>query len=487
MAMKYFVLSSILTIFFSVGICFSQTQTDSPPDSVVKAREMLKKGQFTKAQEMLEESLKNASEQQKEQIRWEIERIRRIKLDYGDTEKEILNQCERRIKNFKPEELEKWEKQGKFDVRLIDGKKRYFNASVSNLAKRYRDIRVRFNNYSEEDNWGKKVLKMAKTIKKARKNSKSMYVTPVRLGAKHTIYPKDEYYSPGEEVRVWMPFPRETDYQRNIEIINATPEPSNIDDPKSIIRSVYFEQTSPEKEPPTFTLHYEFTRYGICPEVDPEKVTEYKNMDIYTKFTSEEKPNIVFTPEIAELTKKIIGEETNPYLKGKIIYNWISEYIVYSYAREYSTLLNIPEYVLENRYGDCGQLGLLFITMCRSAGVPAAWQSGWECMGKESWGLHDWTSIYIEPYGWIPVDPFMGVWAEHESTLPDEDREIIKEFYYGNMDPWRLEANAANNAQLKPEKIDFRSETVDFQRGEIEAGGENLFFGQLRRNMKVPK
>ena len=99
--------------------------------------------------------------------------------------------------------------------------------------------------------------------------------------------------------------------------------------------------------------------------------------------------------------------------------------------------------------------------------------------------MHDWAAIYIKPYGWIPVDPYMGVWAVHESTLPEPDRKFLKDFYYGSLDPWRFQANSRNNADLKPEKNDIRSEPVDFQRGEIECEGRNLYFGEFKWKMSL--
>ena len=219
--------------------------------------------------------------------------------------------------------------------------------------------------------------------------------------------------------------------------------------------------------------------------MDPAMAAEYGDDAAFTEFTKEEAPHIVFTPELKYLTHLIIGKETNPCIKAKKIYDWICDNTVYSYAREYSTILNIPMYVYENRYGDCGQEALFFITLCRIAGVPAAWRSGWECMGGDRYGMHDWTSVYIKPWGWVPADPYMGVWAIQESTLPDEDRQYLRDFYFGSMDPWRLEANARNNAELNPEKYDFRSEPVDFQRGEVEVDGANLYFNEFRRKMSL--
>ncbi len=123
-----------------------------------------------------------------------------------------------------------------------------------------------------------------------------------------------------------------------------------------------------------------------------------------------EGPHVVFTEKIKSLGRQIIGDETNPMLQAKGFYDWIGANVKYSYAREYSTLTNISDYCLSHRYGDCGQEALLFITLCRSEGIPARWQTGWD-LWPGAKDIHDWTEIYLEPYGWVPVDPWAGLYA----------------------------------------------------------------------------
>src|SRR5437763_4566234 len=136
-------------------------------------------------------------------------------------------------------------------------------------------------------------------------------------------------------------------------------------------------------------------------------------------------------PAILTLTRKHSGNETNPYLKAKNFYDWIAKQIKYSYAIEYSTIRNISDYCRSRGYGDCGQEALLFMTLCRLQGIPARWQSGWNIFpGAKS--IHDWAEIYLAPYGWMPVDPFMGIYAmRYATSLSPEQRREIRDFYFG--------------------------------------------------------
>jgi hypothetical protein len=58
--------------------------------------------------------------------------------------------------------------------------------------------------------------------------------------------------------------------------------------------------------------------------------------------------------------------------------------------------------ILRERCGDCSEHALLFVTLCRAAGIPARQCAGWACVGEE-WGSHAWAEVWVG--AWIGVDP----------------------------------------------------------------------------------
>jgi transglutaminase-like putative cysteine protease len=171
--------------------------------------------------------------------------------------------------------------------------------------------------------------------------------------------------------------------------------------------------------------------------------------------------------------------------QAKGFYDWIGGNVKYSFAREYSTLTNLSDYCLSHRYGDCGQEALLFITLCRSEGIPARWQTGWDIFpgGKD---IHDWTEIYLEPYGWVPVDPWAGLFAtQYCIALTPAQRQELHDFYFGGLDYYRMAANSDHSQRLGPPKNTLRSDDVDFQRGELEWSGGNIYFDKYSYNLSV--
>jgi transglutaminase-like putative cysteine protease len=115
--------------------------------------------------------------------------------------------------------------------------------------------------------------------------------------------------------------------------------------------------------------------------------------------------------------------------------------------------------------------GTIFITLCRAAGVPARWQSGWQTLPAGNHNMHDWTEIYVAPWGWLPCDPSYGLKAS--------DDPAVREFYFGHQDSYRMIVNLDYGHPLTPPKKSLRSEPADFQRGEVEVDGRNLYFDQF--------
>ena len=58
-------------------------------------------------------------------------------------------------------------------------------------------------------------------------------------------------------------------------------------------------------------------------------------------------------------------------------------------------------------------------------------------------------------------------------------------FFLGGIDSWRMVVNTDYGMPLSPKKKYPRSETVDFQRGEVEWRGGNLYFDQWNYNWEI--
>jgi transglutaminase-like putative cysteine protease len=273
-----------------------------------------------------------------------------------------------------------------------------------------------------------------------------------------------------------MPYPREGHKRQELVSFDSD-DTCTISYNSNLQRSVYFEKKAVKDQPTIFKYDLILSNKSVNFNINPNLIEEYdKKSDIYKKYTIERSPHILFTEKVKTLSNKIIGEETNPYIKAKKIFKWISKNIPWAGAREYSTILNISDYCITNMHGDCGIKTILFMTLARYNGIPTKWQSGWMLHPGEV-NLHDWCEAYFEGYGWVPVDQSFG--------LVDSDNEKVKYFYLGGIDQYRFIVNDDYSSQFAPQKEHPRSETVDFQRGEVEWSGSNLYFDKWDYSMEL--
>jgi transglutaminase-like putative cysteine protease len=324
-----------------------------------------------------------------------------------------------------------------------------------------------------------------KSIKEAALVEQQPYVLSKRFRNTMTVTVNADAAPPGETIRAWLPIPRRYPFQKDFELRSSSPGAKEINSRDTSIRAIHLESEARKAKPTRFQIEYEYTASGVYFDLDPETVKPVDSNDPALSPFLREAPHVQFTPGVRALSREIVGAETNPLRQAKRFHDWSAANIKYSYATEYSTIRSLSEYCHTNGYGDCGQEALLFITLCRLNGIPARWQSGWNTFpgGKT---IHDWCEIYLAPYGWVPVDSYMGNWAmRYARTLTPEQQREVRDFYFGGLDQWRMAANCDHNQELSPPKKTLRSDTVDFQRGELEWGAHNLYFDQYDYALQV--
>lgn len=309
------------------------------------------------------------------------------------------------------------------------------------------------------------------------------------LGAAHSVRYRFSIDVPfndalrGDTLRVWMPFPIESARQSDVRVISAFPADYVLSrdaapsPEENVHNSIYFVQPVADGKTTHFEYVCEFTNKGqyFSPEFIRANIRPYdRESDLYRRYTAVEKPHIIHAPELA---RQIVGDETDPYRQSELVYDYIINHYPWAGAREYSTLTCIPEYVIRENHGDCGQVSLLYISLMRSLGVPARWESGWMLHPGEK-NLHDWAEVYFEGVGWVPVDVSFGRYT------PAADPRTVK-FYSTGMDAHRLAANLGVCRPFYPEKKFVRSETVDAQLGEVESTRGNLFYPGWDQNLQI--
>ncbi len=564
---------------------------------------------------------------------WEKDRMERIAIDFRRSREEVKDYISRYIPEVTDAQIDEWTASGKLEAMEIDGQTRYFRNAGPNLFRIDHEceaikaasdvaegsISLSGNALDGHDADDAAVIPLIVSKVKsnllagpsaagtaasaagassdgaavgtsgsaagssdaspfARTAPTPYMAEPRHYHVRYTLTVDADAVPAGETVRCWLPYPRkDVPRQGDVHFIAAS-EPKYVFSEESCAHStLYMEKKAVAGQPTVFSEEFEYTIYGEWHPLYPESVKEYNVSDPeYKHYTSEREAHIKFTPRIKAVADSLSKGLDNPYLIARTFFTWVNDNFPWASAREYSTVENIPMYVLESGHGDCGMVTLLFMTLCRYKGIPTRWQSGF-MMHPSGWNLHDWAEVYFEGPGWVPVDesfgipsyavrrsPLMGTWAPAMSlpasssgagaasvaasvaagasvaggaagvsgaggvtgaagasgagasgalgtagtsgtgasvsssssasastlggdpvlsailALPEAEY-----FYLGGIDPYRMIVNTDYGQYLSPRKKYPRSETVDFQRGEVEWKGGNLYFNKWSYSLEI--
>jgi hypothetical protein len=449
---------------------------------VLQARRLMETGHFSRAEQLLSKRTSETPALATRARSELLDILQRTRFEYSLEADGLLAKVKAVVPDATAPEVARWAKESKARSRVIDGKPYYFRREPQNIwlfSEAAKLRRLLAGHAPAEPAW--QLTNHLATILSEAERTGATEVVPVRHRFTHTLTIQSNHpaLKPGALVRVWLPYPQEYRQQREVKLVSASPTPKLIA-PNGVEgcpvtgapqRTVYFEQTvTNATQPLVFQEVVEFIQFAYYPKLEEQQVAPLPKDWPHT-WLEERPPHIVFTRELRQQAAAIVGTETNTLAKARRIFRWVSQNIPWNAEDEYCLIPSLALKGFNARRGDCGVQNTVFITLCRIAGIPARWQSGYETKPIEgNWGMHDWAEIYIAPWGWLPADASYGVQKSADPRIAD--------FYCGHQDSYRLIVNLDWGRELFPPKPSLRSEPADFQRGEVEVDGKNLYYNE---------
>ena len=111
--------------------------------------------------------------------------------------------------------------------------------------------------------------------------------------------------------------------------------------------------------------------------------------------------------KVRSTTAEIVGDERNPYWIARRIFDWVNEKLEYERVGGW----DVPTTLIKRGTGSCSEYALLYIALCRSAGLPARYEGSIVVRGDDASMddvYHRWCEVYMPGVGWMPVDPSGG-------------------------------------------------------------------------------
>ncbi|MBR3756494.1 MAG: transglutaminase domain-containing protein [Firmicutes bacterium] len=383
---------------------------------------------------------------------------------------EALSVLQAHIPDFTETEFEELHLDGKIDWIYINGQTWYLSNFYKSLIRVYPDLW-----YRSIENQGQRLQDTDALVTETIRGLKEGDLLKRYIHLKHQVELYPEKVREGELLHVHIPLPVERQQITNLQYIAFEPEPKRLPKADSPQPTAYFVQKAVKDQ--VFSVEYAFDYQAVYHDLakaDFEVIEMTAVPEILKCYTEEMHPHMRFTPYLRMLADEIRGDEKNLLVIARKIYDYITTKIQYRYVRDYTAFEMIPETAALLMCGDCGQQALLFMTLCRICGIPAKWQSGLSVIPGDS-GAHDWAQFYIPSIGWLYADLSLGGEAYRKND------ELLWNFYFGNIDPYRVPINNEFQAEFDQPKKFWRKDPYDNQMGEVEYEDAGIYRASERK------
>ena len=287
-----------------------------------------------------------------------------------------------------------------------------------------------------------------------------------------------------QRVRVWFVLPQEdpipgdgtASAQRITDLQIDAPYPYRVERDSEGSKVLYLEATNPKDKELKIVETFVVTRNEVRTNVDPSKAKPLTEAD-RAKFASYLAANkhVEIDDEIRKLAHEIVGDETNPVLAARKLYDWTLlnvDYWVKDPKNKKASPVGSTTYCLTFRTGNCTDFESLWTSLARAAGIPTRIVYGSFFKpdlngvdGDQSY--HCWATFYAPGMGWIPHDVAVADMYVGEMVATPDNETLMRrttadgmfgadpvkvDYYFGNMDERRIVWSIGRDLILSPKQ-----------------------------------
>ncbi|MDR1046047.1 MAG: transglutaminase domain-containing protein [Candidatus Adiutrix sp.] len=280
--------------------------------------------------------------------------------------------------------------------------------------------------------------------------------------------------------RLWVPLPADTDFQRVRRIsFDGNYQKAYITSNNAYEAKTLYAEWAGAKDQPEltialeiFTQDWEPERNGLLKDYRAPAVIRYpKEVEPYLLATE----HIKLDGIVKQTADKIIGRESDPLKKARLIYEWVSanmtrdESVTGCGQGDVKTLLESGRL-----FGKCTDINSVFVALARAAGLPAREMFGIRLgqavkmgpytktalgsadadgLAKVSRGQHCRAMFYLADFGWVPVDPadVTKMRLAENKDHRDPGVQAVNDYLFGNWEMNWAGFNFGRDFDLDPE------------------------------------
>ncbi|MQA06733.1 MAG: transglutaminase family protein [Streptosporangiales bacterium] len=216
---------------------------------------------------------------------------------------------------------------------------------------------------------------------------------------------------PAEDVhrlQVWCPVITDTPHQRVLDMADSSGICWQLTRETEFGNVMFHACAAPLPDPLPFEIRYLIERSSPGLTVDSGRVRQLATPQLFARALQPEKC-VDVDATTRELARSVAGDETNPLEQARRFYDHVTGSMTYSAAEQ--SFKGSTQHALACSVGNCNDIHALFVSLCRSAGIPARFvlgqaldappETGEAC---DVCGYHCWAEFFIAGLGWLPAD-----------------------------------------------------------------------------------
>ncbi len=210
-------------------------------------------------------------------------------------------------------------------------------------------------------------------------------------------------------LQIWCPVIIDAPYQRVLDVSVDAPQPWRMTRESEFGNVMFYgEYAGPTAASRSFTISYVIERSPTAGTLDPSRARSLKTTQLFARTLGLEQ-----YVDVDERTRVLAGSvvegEANPLHQARRIYDYVTGTMSYNAAEQ--SWKGSTEHALVCSVGNCNDIHALFVSLCRSIGIPARFVLGQALeappSGEEACdlcGYHCWAEFFIAGLGWLPAD-----------------------------------------------------------------------------------
>ena len=249
----------------------------------------------------------------------------------------------------------------------------------------------------------------------------------------------------GSKVRVWVPVPQNTTFQRISWFKPELPAKPEIGTEEEYGNKIlYFETQAPASGEVKFDLSWQVQRNevldhrGAAGDALPIELSKKAR----ERLLQADKMVPVGGKSLSLIEGVDLPED--PLALGKLLYERVEDHMMYDKSRPgYGS--GDAEWACDSKFGNCTDFHSLFISLARAKQMPAQFEIGFPLPPERGQGpiggYHCWAFFHTDKNGWVPVD------ISEADKHPD-----LKKYYFGNLTEDRVTFSSGRDITLVPKQ-----------------------------------